>query len=281
VGTLEIIVVILLVVLNGFFAMSEFAIVSSRPGRLERLAADGSAGARAALTLAKDSGHFLAAVQMGTTLVGILVGALSGATIADRIEGWVGLYSALAPYAKPVSIVVLVVPVTYLSLIIGELVPKQIALKNPEAIAVRVAPAVALLARAATPVLRVLNLSSSCLLRLMGQRPGFERGVTDEDIVGLVMEGERSGLVHADERKIVEGVLDLGDRAVRTIMTPRPNVAWIDLDDPREAVLKKIRACPYAQVLVCRGSLDAILGVVRKQDLLDQSLDGAPLDVEG
>ena len=158
----------------------------------------------------------------------------------------------------PVSIVVVVVPVTYLSLIIGELVPKQIALKNPEAIAVRVAPAVALLARAATPVLRVLNLSSSCLLRLTGQRPGFERGVTDEDIVGLVMEGERSGFVHADERKMVEGVLDLGDRAVRTIMTPRPNVAWIDLDDPREEVLKKIRACPYAQVLVCRGSLDAI-----------------------
>ena len=180
----------------------------------------------------------------------------------------------------PVSIVVVVVPVTYLSLIIGELVPKQIALKNPEAIAVRVAPAVALLARAATPVLRVLNLSSSCLLRLTGQRPGFERGVTDEDIVGLVMEGERSGFVHADERKMVEGVLDLGDRAVRTIMTPRPNVAWIDLDYPREEVLKKIRACPYAQVLVCRGSLDAILGVVRKQDLLDRSLDGAPLDVE-
>ncbi len=280
-GILEIIVVVLLVLVNGFFAMSELAIVSSRHGRLERLAADGSAGARAALALAKEPSRFLAAVQLGMTLVGILAGAFSGATVADRIEGWVGSHSALTSYAKPISIVVVVVPVTYLSLIVGELVPKQMALKNPEAIAVRVAPAVTLFARAAAPVLWLLGRSSNCLLRLMGISPGFERRVTDEDILSLVEEGERLGHVHADEREMIEGVLDLEDRAVRTIMTPRPNVAWIDLDDPRDTVLKEIRACPYAQVLVCRGSLDATLGVVRKQDLLDQSLDGAPLDVEG
>jgi putative hemolysin len=280
-GILEIIVVVLLVLLNGFFAMSELAIVSSRRGRLERLAADGSAGARAALALAKDPSRFLAAVQMGMTLVGILVGAFSGATVADRIEEWLGSNSAIATLAKPVSIAVVVVAVTYLSLIVGELVPKQIALKNPEAIAVRVAPAVTLFARAAAPVLWLLDRSSNCLLRLMGISPGFERRVTDEDILSLVAEGERSGHVHADEREMIKGVLDLEDRAVRTIMTPRPNVAWIDLDDPADTVLKEIRACPYAQVLVCRGSLDAAVGVVRKQDLLDQSLDGAPLDVEG
>jgi putative hemolysin len=280
VGILELIVVILLVLLNGVFVMSELAIVSSRHGRLERLAADGSAGAHAALALAENPSRFLAAVQMGVTLVGILVGAVSGATVADRIEDWVGVYSAIAPYAKPVSILVVVVAVGYLSLIIGELVPKQIALKNPEAIAVRVAPAITVLARAATPVLWLLNLSSNCLLRVMGQSPGFDRGVTDEDIISLVKEAERSGLLHADERQLVEGVLDLADRAVRTIMMPRPDVAWVDLDDPRETVLKKIRGCPYAQVLVCRGSLDAILGIIRKQDLLDQSLDDTPFDVE-
>ncbi len=279
-GILEIIVVILLVLLNGFFVMSELAIVSSRRGRLERLAADGSAGAHAALALAEDPSRFLAAVQMGITLVAILAGAFSGATVADRIEGWIGFHSAIAPYAKPISIAVVVVAVTYLSLIIGELVPKQIALKNPEPIAVRVAPAVTLLARAITPVLWLLNLSSNCLLRLMGLNPGFERRVTDEDILSLIKEGERSGLLHPDEREMVEGVLDLADRAVRTIMTPRPGVAWVNVDEPQDMVLKKIRACPYAQVLVCRGSLDATLGVVRKQDLLDQSLDGAPLDVE-
>jgi putative hemolysin len=280
VGILEIIVVILLVLLNGFFVMSELAIVSSRRGRLERLAADGSAGAHAALALAEDPSRFLAAVQMGITLVAILAGAFSGATVADRIEGWIGFHSAIAPYAKPISIAVVVVAVTYLSLIIGELVPKQIALKNPEPIAVRVAPAVTLLARGIAPVLWLLNLSSNCLLRLMGLDPGFERRVTDEDILSLVKEGERSGLLHPDEREMIEGVLDLADRAVRTIMTPRPGVAWVNVDEPRDTVLKKIRACPYAQVLVCRGSLDATLGVVRKQDLLDQSLDGAPLDIE-
>ena len=192
-GILEIIVVILLVLLNGFFVMSELAIVSSRRGRLERLAADGSAGAHAALALAEDPSRFLAAVQMGITLVAILAGAFSGATVADRIEGWIGFHSAIAPYAKPISIAVVVVAVTYLSLIIGELVPKQIALKNPEPIAVRVAPAVTLLARAITPVLWLLNLSSNCLLRLMGLSPGFERQVTDEDILSLIKRGRKVG----------------------------------------------------------------------------------------
>ncbi len=280
VGILDIIVIFLLVLLNGLFAMAELAIVTSRPGRLERLGADGSAGARAALALAKDPGRFLAAVQMGITLVSILAGAFGGATIADKIEGWIGINPAIAPYAKPVSIVIVVIAVTYLSLIVGELVPKQIALKNPEAIAVRIAPAVTLFARAATPVLWLLNLSSNCLLHLMGLRPGFERQVTDDDILSLVMEGERSGLLHADERALLESVLDLADRAVRTIMTPRPDVEWVDLDDPKDTVLRNIRACPYAQILVCRSSLDSILGVVRKQDLLDQSLNGVPFDVE-
>ena len=279
-ANLEIIVVILLVLLNGFFAMSELAIVSSRQGRLERLAANGSAGASAALSLAKDPSRFLAATQFGMTLTGILAGAFSGATLADRIEAWVGFNAAIVPYAKPISLAVIVVAVTYFTLVVGELVPKQMALKNPEAIAVRVAPAIAFFARAAVPVLWLLNLSSNFVLRFMRQGPGFERGVTDEDILSLVREGEKSGLLHSDERKLVEGVLDLADSAVRTIMTPRPDVAWVDLGQPRDMVLKNIRACPYAQVLACRGSLDATVGIVRKQDLLDQSLDGVQVDVE-
>lgn len=280
-GSLEIIVVTFLVVLNGFFAMSELAIVSSRHGRLERMAVDGNVGARAALSLANDPGRFLAATQFGMTLTGILAGAFSGATLAERIEEWIAFNAAVAPYAKPISIVVIVVAVTYFTLVVGELVPKQLALKNPEAIAVRVAPVVGVFAKVAVPVLWVLNLSSSFLLRFMRQGPGFERGVTDEDILSLVREGEKSGLLHSDERKLVEGVLDLADRAVHTIMTPRPDVAWVDLDEPRDTVLKNVRGCPYAQVLACRGALDAIIGVVRKQDLLDQSLDGVPVDVEG
>ena len=170
---LEIFVVVLLVLLNGFFAMSELAIVSSRQGRLERLAGDGSVGASAALSLAKDPSRLLAATQFGMTLTGILAGAFGGATVAERIEEWLGLNAAVAPYAKSISIAVVVVVVTYFTLVVGELVPKQMALKNPEAIAVRVAPAVAVFARAAVPVLWLLNRSSNFVLRFMRQGAGL------------------------------------------------------------------------------------------------------------
>ena len=170
--------------------------------------------------------------------------------------------------------------VTYLSLIIGELVPKQIALKNPETIAIHAADRWPSIARSAAPVVWLLDVSSKFILRLMGVRPGFERSVTDEDIQSLIREAERSGVLHKVEREMVEGVLDLENRAVRTIMTPRPDVAWIDLNQPRDAIVSKIRACPYAQLLVSRGSIDDIAGVVRKQDLLEQCLSGAAFDVE-
>ncbi len=277
--TVEIIVVLLLVILNGFLAMSELAIVSSRRARLERLAADGHAGARAALSLADDPGRFLATVQVGLTSIGILAGAFSGVTLAQRLDVWLDLFPAVAPYSKPVAIAMIVIAVTYLSLVVGELAPKQIALKNPEAIAVRVARPLAWFTRVAAPLVWLLNISSASILGLLGLRPGFERRVTDEDILGVIIEGEKSGLIHAAEREMIEGVLDLTDRTVRTIMTPRPEVTWINLDDPQDVIRKTIRDCPYAQLLVCRGSLDNFTGVVRKQDLLNQALAATELDV--
>ena len=279
-AALEVIVVVLLVLLNGFLAMSEVAIVSSRRTRLERLAADGCAGARAALSLADDPRHFLATVQVGLTTIGILAGAFSGVTLAHRIDAWLDLSPAIAPYSKPVAIAIVVICVTYLSLVVGELAPKQIALKDPEAIAVRVARPLAWFARITAPLLWLLNISAGSILGLLGLRPGFERHVTDEDILGVIIEGEKSGLIHAAEREMIEGVLDLTDRAVRTIMTPRPEVTWINLDDSQDLILKTIEECPYAQLLVCRGSLDQFIGVVRKQDLLNQALAATPLDVK-
>ena len=278
-AALEVIVVVLLVLLNGFLAMSELAVVSSRRGRLERLAADGHVGARAALSLADDPGRFLAAMSVGLTSLGILVGAFSGVTLAQRIDVWLDLFPMIAPYSKPVAIAIVVIAVTYVSLVVGELGPKQIALKNPEAIAVRVAGPLTVFTRAVAPLVWLLNVSTSSILGLLGLRPGFERHVTDEDILGVIIEGEKSGLIHAVEREMIEGVMDMSDRAVRTIMTTRPEVSWINLDDPRDAVLKMIRECPYAQLLVCRGAIDKIIGVVRKQDLLNQTLDALPLDV--
>jgi putative hemolysin len=189
--------------------MSEIAIVSSRRSRLEQLADAGRVNARTALALAENPSRYLAAIQMGMTLIGILAGVLSGATLADRLEDWFGLYPSIEPYAKPAAVGIVVVAVTYLSLIIGELAPKQIALKNPETIAIHVARPLAIIVRSAAPIVWLLDVSTKFILRVVGLRPGFERQVTDEDIQSLVREAERSGVLGKIERELVEGVLDL------------------------------------------------------------------------
>jgi putative hemolysin len=278
-AALEIIVVVVLILLNGYLAMCELAIVSSRRSHLERLAASGHAGARAALILANDPARFLAVLQIGITSVAVLTGTFSGATLAHRLDDWLDLLPAVAPYSKPVAFALIVISVTFLSLLFGELVPKQIALKNPEALAIRLARPLVAFTRIAAPLVWFLNASAGLVLRIFGIRPGFERHLTDEDIAGVLIEGEKSGLIHAAERAMIEDVLDLADRPISAIMTPRPDVIWINIDGPKAATVTAIRECPYAQLLVCRGTLDHVAGVVRKQDLLDQALDGRPFDI--
>jgi magnesium and cobalt exporter, CNNM family len=276
----ELIVVLALFVLNGFFAMAELAIVSSRRAHLERLAKEGRPGAQVALALADDPARMLAAVQIGFTTTAMLAGIFSGVTLADRLEELLRLVPLLATYAKPISIIVVTIAVTYTALIVGELAPKHIALNNPERIASRVARPLALVARAAAPLIWLLNASTRLLLRLLHLRPRFERALTEEDIHYLVAEGARLGVIHTVERDMIEGVLDLADSPVRTIMTPRPRVQWLDLNASKEQILSRIRSCPHAQLLVCRGSIDEVVGIVRKQDLVDQMLDGGSPDVE-
>jgi magnesium and cobalt exporter, CNNM family len=276
----EVIVVLALFVLNGFFAMAELAIVSSRRAHLERLAKEGRPGAQVALALADDPARMLAAVQIGFTTTAMLAGIFSGVTLADRLEELLRPVPVLTTYAKPISIIVVTIAVTYTALIVGELAPKHIALNNPERIAIRVARPLALVARAAAPLIWLLNVSTRLLLRLLHLRPRFERGLTEEDIHYLVAEGARLGVIHAVERDMIEGVLDLADSAVRTIMTPRPRVQWLNLNGSKEQILSRIRSCPHAQLLVCRGSIDEVVGIVRKQDLVDQMLDGRSPDVE-
>ena len=276
----EIIIVLALFVLNGFFAMAELAIISSRRAHLERLAKEGRPGAQVALALANDPARMLAAVQIGFTTTATLAGIFSGVTLAERLEEFLRLAPFLAAYGKPLSIVVVTVAVTYTALVIGELAPKHIALNNPEPIAIRVARPLALVARAAAPAIWLLNASTRLLLRLLHLRPRFERDVTEEDIHYLVAEGARLGVIHTAERDMIEGVLDLADSPVRTIMTPRPRVQWLDLDSPKEQILDRLRSCPHAQLVVSRGSIDEVVGIVRKQDLIDQVLDGRSPDVE-
>jgi putative hemolysin len=271
---LEIAVVLVLFVVNGLFAMAELAIVSSRRGHLERLIREGKSGARTALELANEPARMLAAVQVGLTTTATLAGIFSGAMLAERLAEALMVVPGLADYSRPLSIVVVTIAVTYVALIIGELAPKQIALSNPEAIAIRVAQPLALVATAAAPIIWVLNSSTKLALWLLRVRPRLERSVTEEDIHYLVAEGARLGVLHAVERDMIEGVLDLADNPVRSIMTPRPRVQWVDLGRPTDEVLKNVRSCPHAQLLACRGSIDEIVGVVRKQDVLDQVLDG-------
>jgi putative hemolysin len=277
---LNILVVLALFVLNGFFAMAELAIVSSRRAHLERLAKEGRSGANVALALADDPARMLAAVQIGFTTTATLAGIFSGATLAERLEEALHAVPVAATYAKPLSIVIVTIAVTYIALVIGELAPKHIALNDPEPIAIRVARPLAFVARAAAPVIWMLNGSTRLLLRLLGLRPRFERALTEEDIHYLVAEGARLGVIHAVERDMIEGVLDLADSPVRSIMTPRPQVQWVDLNSPQEQILARVRACPHAQLLVCRGSIDEVVGMVRKQDLLDQTFDGHSPNVE-
>jgi putative hemolysin len=277
---LELIVVLALFVLNGFFAMAELAIVSSRRGHLERLAKEGQSGALVALALSQDPARMLASVQIGFTTSATLAAIFSGATLAERLEEALRLVPVLEAYGKPLSIVIVTVGVTYTALVIGELAPKHIALNNPELIAIRVARVLAFVARAAAPLIWLLNGSTRLLLRLVRLRPRLERDLTEEDIHYLVAEGARLGVIHTVERDMIEGVLDLADNPVRTIMTPRPRVQWVDLNSSKEQILARVRSCPHAQLLVCRGAIDEIVGIVRKQDLIDQVLDGRSADVE-
>lgn len=278
---LEIAVVGLIVLLNGFFAMSELAIVSARRPRLRQLAANGDHRARIALGLADNSSRFLAVVQIGMTLTAIFAGAFSSATLADRLQDWLDSFGSFAHFGKPIAIVLVVVPVSYVSLLLGELVPKQLALANPERVALRVAQPLATIALIGSPLVWFLDLSVRSLLRPLGVQPVSVRRVTEDEIRNVIAEGAESGAIRAAEREMIEDVLFLADRAVRTIMTHRPDVAWIDLDDAKETVLRKIRECPHAQLLVSRGSIDEIAGVLAKENLLNQALDGRPFDVEG
>jgi putative hemolysin len=222
----------------------------------------------------------LAAVQIGFTTSATLAGIFSGATLAERLEEALLAIPLLQVYGKPLAIVITTLGVTYTALIVGELAPKYIALSNPEPIAIRVARPLAMVAKVAAPVVWLLNASTRLVLRLLRLRPQLKRAVTEDDIHYLVAEGARLGVIHAVERDMIEGVLDLADSPVRTIMTPRPHVIWVDLNGPKEQILCRIRSCSHAQLLVCRGSVDEVVGIVRKQDLADLILDGKSPDVE-
>lgn len=273
---LELLLIVALILINGLLAMSELAVVSARKPRLEAMARKKkrAAGAKLALKLAAEPGRFLSAVQIGITLVGIFAGAYSGATLAERLAAWLVETVALdRAIADPAAFGLVVSAVTYLSLIIGELVPKQLALKNPEAIAAAMAPVLNILGKLFNPLVSLLDVSSQIVLRLIGGGKGDAEAVTEEEIKHLVAEAESAGTVEPAERQMIAAVMKLGDRTVRSVMTPRHDLDWLDLSEAHEELLLRLRETTHLLLPVARGSIDEPLGCVSVKDVLNILLD--------
>ena len=282
---LEVATILLLLVVNGVFAMSEMAVVAARKTRLEHRAEAGDKGAQAALDVAAHPANFLSTVQVGITLVGVLAGAFGGAGLAERLAGPVGRVAWLAPYADTVAFGLVVAAITYLSLIIGELVPKRIALGNPERVAALVARPMRLVSKAGAPLVYLLTGSTNVVFRLLGLRASGEPGVTEQDIRAMVEQGAEQGAVEPVEHEIVENAFRLGDRTVGGIMTPRPDVRWLDAacppDEIRQQLADHLAAARGSRLLVCERTVEEVLGVVHAEDLLGRCLAGQPLDRAG
>lgn len=275
----EALVILLLIILNGVFAMSEIAVVSARKTRLEQWANEGDGKARAALELANAPNQFLATIQIGITLIGILAGAFGGATIARAIAVGLDEIPIVAPYSRPVSLAIVVLIITFLSLIVGELVPKRLALNSPERIASTMATPMRALARLASPVVYVLDLSTDAILRVLGMRPVVEPPVTEEEIRALIAQGTQAGMFEEAEQEMVERVFRLGDRRVSAVMTPRTEIVWVDSEAPLEEIQQTIAQSTHSRILVAQGSLDDVLGVVHAKELLLPLVRGEPLDL--
>ncbi len=275
----EIGVIVLLVLINGFFALSELAIVSSRRPRLLTLIEEGRRGAASALALHDNPSRFLSTVQVGITLVGILAGAYSGATVAASFRTHLIAAGIAAELAQPLAFGIVVLATTYLSLIVGELVPKQVALNNAEVIAMAVAPIMTWISFAASPVVWFLETSTRSVLRLLGLPSKRLWTVTEEEVKTMIAEGTEAGVFNVVERDMIDSVLRLADRPVRSIMTPRFEVVWLDPSDPPEQIREQIAQSGHSRFPVGRGSVEAIEGVVRAKDLLDLSMRGEPFDL--
>ena len=268
-----------LILINGVFAMSELAIVSARPARLRMAADRGSASAKVALQLAGDPGKFLSTVQIGITLVGIIAGAYSGASLGGPVGERMAALGVPARYAPEAGFISVIALTTYFSLVIGELVPKQIALRGAEKIALVMSRPMAMLARVAAPFVWLLDRSSAALLRLMGIRHKGEHGVTAEELQMIFADATRSGAIEEDERAIMAGVMRLANRPVRELMTPRKELDWIERGSSAEDIREAIAASPHSLLPVADGSPDRMLGVVKVREVLAVLLTGLPADL--
>ncbi len=277
---LEILIILVLIVANGLFSGAEIAIVSARRHRLQHLAEQGKRSARVVLRLADSPNEFLSTVQVGITLIGILSGAVGGATVARQLAPTLERVPMLKPYSEGLSLGLVVAVITFLSVVIGELVPKRLALANPEQLACAMAPTMRWLSRMSAPMVHLLGHSTDALLRLLGVSTSIEPDITEDEIKAMIRQGADSGVFEEVEHDMVQRVLRLGDRTIKTLMTPRTDICWLDVEEPLEDSLQEVLESTHSRFPVGKGSLDECLGVVRVRNLLSAKISGEPINLE-
>ena len=276
----DILIILLLIVANGLFSGAEIAIISSRRHRLEQLAQKGERSARVALRLAESPNQFLSTVQIGITLIGILSGAVGGATVSRRLDVLLERLPLLAPYSEWLSFALVVAVITFLSVVVGELVPKRLALANPERLACAMAPSMRWLSRVSGPVVHLLSHSTEALVKLLGVSSSSEPDITEDEIKAMIRQGADSGVFEEVEHDMVQRVLRLGDRTVKTLMTPRTEICWLDLEEPMALSLQEVMESSHSRFPVARGTLDECLGIVSVRSLLSARVSTEEINLE-
>lgn len=273
-------ILLMLIVLNGLLALAEIAVVSSRRARLQELERDGDARARGVLEIAQSPERFLSTVQIGITLVSVLAGAFSGSTLAERLDHWFIKLGIAEPYAGILGLGIVVVGLTYFSLVLGELAPKRLALTNPERYALVVAGPMRALARLTAPAVSLLSASTRATLRLIGVKKEDTPHVSAEEIKIMVEHARHAGVVHQAEQDIVERVFRLGERRVSSLMTPRPEIVWVDIDDPIGETMRTMTAGGHTHYPVCSGDIENVVGIVSVKDQWSRMVHRQPPDLK-
>ncbi len=274
----EILLIFVLLLANGVFAMSEIALISFRKVRLQQRAEDGDKAAQAALEMAEEPNRFLSTTQIGITLISILAGALGGATLSDPLAAVIARAPFLQPYSHGLALAIVVILTTYFSLVIGELIPKRLGMNNPEGVATSIARPMRFLARISSPIVQLLSASTNLGLRLLGFKPSEEPPVTEEEIKVFLEQGTQSGVFEAAEQDMIESVFRLNDRYIDAIMTPRTEIEWLDLDETNEEILADLRASNHNRFPAAHDNLDNVLGILQARDFLNKMVAGEPFD---
>ena len=275
----EILIIAILILVNGILSMSEAALMASRKARLQQQVNEGDRASQTALDLLKKPNIFLSTVQIGITLISVLAGAFGGATLAEFLAVEIAKIPTLAPYSESLALGIVVLIITVLTIWLGELVPKRLALHRPEKIARVVAGPMLFISRLFSPLIKIVSWSTDLVLRLMGINASEEQQVTEEELQVLLDQGTQAGVFEESEQDMIEGVFSIGDQRVYSLMTPRTEIVWLEVDDPPEEIRKKIAECPYSRFPVRDGSLENVVGVVRSRDLLLTNLAGEKINL--